>query len=253
MSPISIIIPCFNGAATIARALQSCRAQPEIAQIFVVDDGSTDASASIVRTYAMHDDRIRLLQTGRHGGAARARNWAALHANTPLIAFLDAADEYLTDALAPALAHLERHPHAAAVRLDVEFAGFPLRITGHPDFERHAAVLSNTVPGSLVIRRSVFLSLGGFPMDEVFRRHGGEDGALSWVLSEIFEQCRLTDAKRVRVHYHGRIHAEAFLNIQMGFTQADPLVAGETLRASRAFLDAACANLRQLRAVEPVC
>ncbi|HEV3431844.1 MAG TPA: glycosyltransferase family A protein [Paraburkholderia sp.] len=251
MPSISIIIPCYNRAATLARALQSCKAQAEVAQIFVVDDGSTDATASTVRTYAMHDDRIRLLQTVRHGGAARARNWAALHANTPFVAFLDADDEYLSGALSAALAHLEQHPHAAAVRLDAEFAGFPSRIVQHPAFERHAAVLSNTVSSSLVIRRNAFLSLGGFPMDEVFRRHGGDDGALSWVLSDIFDQRRLSDAKRVRVHYHDRIHAEDFLNIQMGFAQADQQVADETLRASRAFLDAARANLRQLRAFGP--
>ncbi|MBB3255798.1 glycosyltransferase involved in cell wall biosynthesis [Paraburkholderia bannensis] len=250
MSPISIIIPCYNGAATIARALQSClaqSAQSDIAQIFVVDDGSTDASASIVRTYAMRDDRIRLLQTVSNGGAARARNWAALHASTPLIAFLDADDEYLPGALAAAQAHLAQRPQDAAVRLDVEFAGFPSRLTQHADFERITAILSNTVPSSLVIRRGVYLSLGGFPMDEVFRRHGGEDGALSWVLSEVFAQSRLSDAKRVRMHYHDGIHAERFMNIQMGFTQADPVAGEQTMRASQAYLDAAAANLRQLR------
>ncbi|WP_322068357.1 glycosyltransferase family 2 protein [Paraburkholderia bannensis] len=252
MSLISIVIPCFNGAATIARALQSGLSQPDVAQIIVVDDGSTDASASIVRTYAMHDSRIRLLQTVRNGGPARARNWAALHASTPFIAFLDADDEYVPGALGPALDYLAQHPGAAAVRLDVEFVGFPTRLTRHPDFARCAAVLSNTVPGSLVMRRSVFLALGGFPMDEVFRRHGGEDGALSWALSEIFAQHRLTDAKRVRMHYHDGIHAEDFMNIQMGFAQGDPLAANETVSASRAFLAAALANLRQLQTVELV-
>ncbi|MBN3858237.1 MULTISPECIES: glycosyltransferase family 2 protein [unclassified Paraburkholderia] len=248
MSLISIIIPCYNGAATIARALQSSLAQAEAAQILVVDDGSIDASASIVRTYGMHEPRIRLLQTVSKGGAARARNWGALHASTPLIAFLDADDEYLPGALAAASAHLQAHPQEAAVRLNVEFADFPQRLTRHPDFERHAAVLSNTVPGSLVMRRSVFLSLGGFPMDDVFRRHGGEDGALSWVLGEIFEQRRLTDAKHVRMHYRGGIYPERFLNIQMGYAEADPVEHEATLRASRAFLDAAYTNLRQLRA-----
>lgn len=250
MSSISIIIPCYNGAATIARALQSCLAQSDIAQVFVVDDASIDASASIVRTYTMLDDRVRLLQTLRKGGAARARNWAALHASSALIAFLDADDEYLPDALAAAQAHLAHKPQDAAVRLDVELAGFPAHIVRHPDFERCAAVLANTVPSSLVIRRNVFLSLGGFPMDEVFRRYGGEDGAFSWVLSEVFAQSRLTDAKRVRMHYHDGIHAERFLNIQMGFTQADPIAAAETMRASQAFLDSAVDNLRQLRSVE---
>src|ERR1700753_2091383 len=48
MISLSIIIPCFNGATTLARALESCVTQPEATQIVVVDDGSTDASAAVV-------------------------------------------------------------------------------------------------------------------------------------------------------------------------------------------------------------
>lgn len=250
MSPISIIVPCFNGAATLARALESCLAQPEATRILVVDDGSTDASASIVRVHALRDARVRLLQMASNSGAARARNWAALHATTPLIAFLDADDEYLPGALAAAHAHMEQHPHEAAIRLDVEYAGFPERLTTHPDFGKYAAVLSNTVPSSLVIRRSAFLTLGGFPMDEFFRRHGGEDGAFSWTLREIFGQRRFTGAKQVRMHYHAGIHAERFLNIQMGFVEADPATTAETVRCSKAFLDAAIESVRQVRALD---
>ena len=250
MSPISVIIPCFNGAATLARALESCLVQPEVAQIFVVDDASSDASASIARVFAMRDARVRLLQMASNGGAARARNWAVLHAVTPLVAFLDADDEYLPGALAAAHAYLEQHSHETAIRLDVEYVGFPDRLTTHPDFEQYAAVLSNTVPSSLVIRRSAFLALGGFPMDDFFRRHGGEDGAFSWTVREIFGQRRFTGAKQVRMHYHVGIHAERFLNIQMGFTEADPATAAETVRCSQAFLDAARESVRQLRALD---
>ncbi|WP_433704077.1 glycosyltransferase family 2 protein [Paraburkholderia sacchari] len=250
MSPISIIIPCFNGAATLSRALESCLVQPEAAQIFVVDDGSTDSSASIARAHALREPRVRLLQMTVNGGAARARNWAALHALTPLLAFLDADDEYLPGALAAAHAHLEQHPREAAIRLDVDYVGFPGRLTSHPDFEKYATVLSNTVPSSLVIRRSAFLALGGFPMDDFFRRQGGEDGAFSWALREIFGQRRFTGQKQVRMHYHDGIHAERFLNIQMGFVQADPATTAETVRCSQAFLDAALASVQQMRALD---
>ncbi|HKT95113.1 MAG TPA: glycosyltransferase family A protein [Paraburkholderia sp.] len=250
MSPISIIIPCFNGAATLARALESCLAQSEAAQILVVVDASSDASASITRVFAMRDARVRLLQVASNGGAARARNWAALHAATPLLAFLDADDEYLPGALAAAQAHLEQHPHEAAIRLDVDYVGFPERLTKHPDFEKCAAVLSNTVPSSLVIRRSAYLALGGFPMDEFFRRNGGEDGAFSWTLREIFGQRRFTGAKQVRMHYHTGIHAERFLNSQMGFTETDPASTAETVRCSQAFLDGARESVRQMRALD---
>jgi glycosyltransferase involved in cell wall biosynthesis len=247
MVPITVIVPCYNGAATLLRALESCLAQPEATQILVVDDESTDASASIARVWTLRESRIRLLQTGSKGGAARARNWAVLHATTPLIAFLGATDEYLPGALAAAHSHLEAHPREASIRLDVDFVGFPTRLTSHPDFSQYAAVLSNTVPSSLVIRRNAFLALGGFPADEIFRRLGGEDGAFSWALQEVFGQYRLIDTKRVRMHYHAGIHAERFLNAMLGFEEPDPVARDETMRCSKVFRDSAVANMAQLR------
>ena len=222
MLPISIIIPCYNSAPTLARALVSAIAQREAAQILVVDDGSTDKSAEIVFRHARLDTRVHLLQMPTNSGAASARNWGALHASAPVLAFLDADDEYLPGALAAASAWLEKSPQEAVVRLDVEFAGFPESVLAHPDFATKAAALSNTVPSSLVIRRCAYLALGGFPMDDFFRQYGGEDGALAWALHETFGQHRLDDQKRVRMHYHEGIHAERFFRIQTGLDTPDP-------------------------------
>ncbi|WP_296662938.1 glycosyltransferase family A protein [Paraburkholderia sp.] len=249
MLPISIIVPCYNSAPTLARALDSCIAQREAVQILVVDDGSTDASAEIVFGYARHDTRVHLLQMPMNSGAARARNWGALHATAAVLAFLDADDEYMPGALADAGAWLDQHPQEAAIRLDVEFAGFPESVLAHPDFPMHAATLSNTVPSSLVIRRSAFLALGGFPIDDFFRQYGGEDGALSWALRETFGQRRLEDAKRVRMHYHYNIHAERFFRIQAGLQTPDPGDSAAVVQCSRQFLDNALAAVKQLRAL----
>jgi glycosyltransferase involved in cell wall biosynthesis len=247
MTPVSIIIPCYNGAATLARALQSCRIQPEAAQIIVVDDGSADASADIVAQIGRVDARVGLLRMPYNGGAARARNWGAMHASHSLLAFLDADDEYLPGALTAASAFLAQNPEEVSVRLDVEYAGFPADIVGHADFDRHAATLSNTVPSSLVIRRAVYAALGGFPMDDAFRRIGGEDGAFSWALREIFGNRRLDDVKRVRMHYHAGIHAERYFRIVLGMRKPDPADLEDAFRFSRQFLDTARAGIEQLR------
>ncbi len=246
MLPISVIVPCYNGAQTLARALDSCMAQREAAQILVVDDASTDASADIVFGYARHDARVQLLQMPMNGGPARARNWGALHASAPVLAFLDADDEYLPGALAGAAAHLAQFPQEAAVRLDVEFVGFPEALVAHPDFASHAAALSNTVPSSLVIRRPVYLALGGFPMDDFFRQYGGEDGALSWALREIFGQRRLEDARRVRMHHHEGIHAERYFRIQLGLHTPDPGDVAAILQGSQQYLEQAIAAVKAL-------
>ncbi|RFU43705.1 glycosyltransferase family A protein [Paraburkholderia sp. DHOC27] len=249
MLPISIIVPCYNAAATLARTLESCLIQPEAAQIIVVDDGSADDSMAIVRQYGERDARVGLLPMPVNGGAARARNWGALHADQPLLAFIDADDEYFPAALAAASLYLEQHPAEAAIRLDVEFSGFPADITTHSAFDSLGATLSNTVPSSLVIRRAAFAALGGFPMDAFFRRNGGEDGAFSWALRELFGNQRLVDSKRVRMHYHARIHAERYFRIFMGMQQARPEDVAESFRLSEVFVEAAKANLAQLRAL----
>lgn len=252
MPPISIIIPCYNAAPTLARALASCLIQPDAAQILVVDDGSTDQSAEIVAHVGTQDARVSLLRMPANGGAARARNWAALHASHELLAFIDADDEYLPGALATASAFLAQNPAEVSIRLNVDYVGFPAELTDHADFPMHAATLSNTVPSSLVIRRAVFAALGGFPMDELFRRSGGEDGAFSLGLREIFGNPRLDDAKRVRMHYHPGIHAERFLRIMMGLHEPPPDDVANALRHSSQYAETAYAGIAQLRAARVV-
>ena len=249
-SAICIIVPCYNAAATLARALESCRLQPEVAQIIVVDDGSTDTSADLALQYARTDSRIALLRMPCNGGAAQARNWGALHASHDLLAFLDADDEYQPGALAAANTFLAQNPHQVSVRLDVEYVGFPAEITSHPDFAHHAQTLSNTVPSGLVVRRAVYGALGGFPMDEAFRRIGGEDGAFSWALRELFGNPRLADAKRVRMHYHPGIHAERYFRIAFGWLTPDPADVDDAFRFSRQFLDRAIAGVIQLQGAQ---
>jgi glycosyltransferase involved in cell wall biosynthesis len=250
MLPISVIVPCYNAEQTLARTLDSCVAQPEAAQIIVVDDGSQDGSNDIVARYAQHHPHIELLRMPYNGGASRARNWGAMHALHPLLAFIDADDEYLPGALGAAAAFLHAHAALPSLRFDVEFCGFPADITGHPQFDEHAATLSNTVPSSLVIRRSVYAAFGGFPLDDVFRRHGGEDGALSLALLNIFGNPRLSDRKRVRMHYHPTIHAERYFRISMGMIDAPDELVASTRDVSWAFVRRAYAAIGELRGFE---
>ncbi len=69
-----------------------------------------------------------LLQMPMNGGAARARNWGAMHATQPVLAFIDADDEYAPGALSVASGFLKQIPSAASIRLDVEYTGFPAEI-----------------------------------------------------------------------------------------------------------------------------
>ena len=84
--PVSIIIPTFNGAARIAKCLEAIlnlRTNREV-EIVVVDDGSTDATAEVVRSYS----GVRLI-TQTNSGPAAARNRGALEARSRILIFTD--------------------------------------------------------------------------------------------------------------------------------------------------------------------
>jgi len=98
---VSVLIPAYNAAACIERAIASVLAQAERRfEILVVDDASSDATASLVEAAAAHDGRIRLLRTERNGGPGAARNVGLAHASGEWIAPLDADDRFLPGRLA---------------------------------------------------------------------------------------------------------------------------------------------------------
>jgi glycosyltransferase involved in cell wall biosynthesis len=95
-SLVSIIIPCFNGAAYIRQAIESAINQTySYTDIIVVDDGSTDESLDIIQSYG---DRIQV-ETGPNRGAQAARNCGIQLARGEFIKFLDADDVLLHDCL----------------------------------------------------------------------------------------------------------------------------------------------------------
>jgi len=90
----SIIIPAFNSAATLARAIESVLMQSWPAyEIIVVDDGSTDATAEVARQFG---DTLTLIQQA-NSGVSVARNIGAAAATGDWLAFLDADDSYTID------------------------------------------------------------------------------------------------------------------------------------------------------------
>lgn len=89
---VSVIVPAYNGVRTIERTLRSISAQTySNLEIIVVDDGSVDETASIVRNYSALDVRVRLVQQENLGVAA-ARNAGLRDCHGQFVAFIDADD-----------------------------------------------------------------------------------------------------------------------------------------------------------------
>ena len=90
---ICVVIPAFNSERTIERALASVASQtlrPE--QIIVVDDASTDNTATVAQSFA--GAKVEVVRLPEPLGASGARNVGIRHANADLVAFLDADDEW---------------------------------------------------------------------------------------------------------------------------------------------------------------
>lgn len=106
MTPVSILIPCYNKRAYVAAAIDSALAQTHPCEVIVVDDGSTDGSLDEVRRF---DGRIRW-ETGANRGGSAARNRALELAGGTYIQFLDADDILPPDKIARQLATLSDAP-----------------------------------------------------------------------------------------------------------------------------------------------
>lgn len=110
---VSVVIPLYQKASTIRRAIESVQRQ-SVAEIelIVVDDGSTDSGPDIVLKLAEHDRRISLIRRP-NGGPGAAKNTGLRAATAPLITFLDADDEWEPHFLASGTGALESHSECA--------------------------------------------------------------------------------------------------------------------------------------------
>jgi GT2 family glycosyltransferase len=106
---ISVIIPTFNRAWSLGRAVDSVLAQTVApAEIIVVDDGSTDHTAKVLADY---ENRITVL-TQANAGVSSARNTGIRHSTGELVALLDSDDAWKPGKLACQAAFFKAHPDA---------------------------------------------------------------------------------------------------------------------------------------------
>lgn len=121
MAKFSVVIPLYNKEPHIQRALNSVVNQTiQDFEIIVINDGSTDKSADVVKSFS--DARIRLINQ-KNAGVSAARNRGIDEAKSELIAFLDADDEWMPDYLETILRLREKYPYAGlyATSLKTEF------------------------------------------------------------------------------------------------------------------------------------
>ena len=211
---VSVIIPAFNSADTLSRAIDSVQAQTHTAdEIIVVDDCSSDATRDIVASYGSKIKSIGLLEKR---GAAGARNAGVRAAKGDAVAFLDADDEWLPKKLQRQVELLNSSPRISFVACAASLisqTGVDLGdiYRGHPvatGSESWRALLSYNfiaTPTVLAWRRHV-VGVGGF--DESLKI--GEDQDL-WIKLALAGDFDYVPESLVRVHSReNSLSAEAF-------------------------------------------
>lgn len=170
---ISVIIPAFNAADYISRAVQSVLVQTRLAdEIIVVDDGSTDDTYALVARFGAP---VRLIAQANRGVSA-ARNRGLDSAHGDYVLFLDADDEILPRSLELLGRYLDEHSEADAVYSDgyfIDSSGRPImRFSEHRAGNFTGRILDQMVLyANLIIAKSCLYRLGcltdhGFRFDE---------------------------------------------------------------------------------------
>ena len=189
---ISVVISLYNKEDTIKRAIESVFNQSVLpSELIIVDDGSSDKSAEIVKKIQEKKSCVKLIQQ-RNKGVATARNAGVKHVKTSVVSFLDADDEWMPGYIENLLKLMNQSPNADFYSLRYRYykdgnylvpnVSLPDHFIGIvPDFisvytKGYGLICSSTAN----FKTRFFRKVGGFPEGE----HSGEDIYL-WIKSAL--------------------------------------------------------------------
>lgn len=190
---VSVVIPAYNAARVIEPTLRSVMGQTHRAlDIVVVDDGSKDGTAELVRILAAEDGRIRLVQQP-NGGVCAARNRGIVESKADYVALLDADDLWAPTKVEKQLAALAKAgPRAGFCYTQFVFVDGDGRITGidpapRPEGEVLREICSRNFVGhgsSALVPKKVLEEVGMFDLDQI---QGCEDLRLYFRIAERYD------------------------------------------------------------------
>ncbi len=171
MASVSVIIPTFNRAYLVPRAIASVLSQTlSDYEIIVVDDGSTDGTPSSLLSFGTH---IRVITHPLRLGVSAARNAGVKATTSPFIAFLDSDDYWLPKKLAEQLSFFLEHPEAVACQTQEKWIRKGLAVNPKKKHLKPSGnIFSQSLrlclvsPSAVMLRRSVLEEVGLF--DETF-------------------------------------------------------------------------------------
>lgn len=169
MSFFSVIIPTYNRAHTLERALKSVlRQRFTDYDIWVVDDGSTDQTAQVLKLYA---DKINVFQTENKGVSA-ARNLGIQNSTGKWLAFLDSDDEWLEEKLQKQYEFIQHNPETPLVHGEEIWIRNGVRVNPKNKHKKFGGKIFSKClplclisPSAAVLKRELFTEVGYFRED----------------------------------------------------------------------------------------
>lgn len=173
---ISVVVPLYNHANYIEEAIRSVfRQRLKPAEVIVVDDGSTDASAEVMARICQAHPEV-VFWSHPNQGAHHTINTGIHRATGEFVAILNSDDAYHPDRFSECLKIFERHPDVAAVATGLAFLDDAGRKIDNPWYEQSKAFYAESrdlalalingnffmTTSNLIVRRSVFQEIGYF-------------------------------------------------------------------------------------------
>ena len=191
MSKVSIVVPCFNQEAFVAEALDSVSSQTyRDWECVVVDDGSTDNSAGIIRSRIGNDTRFIYIRKD-NGGVSSARNLGFALATGDYLLPLDADDKLHPTFLQRVIACFAEHPQTDLVHCKTRLFGARNKIWRLPSYSYEKLLWQNMLVNSSVFRRDSFARSSGYSERMA---HGFEDWEFYLRLLNPGSQVRFIDS-----------------------------------------------------------
>ena len=170
MTDISVIIPTYDRASKVIRALASVLYQTFTDyEVIVVDDGSRDRTSDCLASLACH---IRYLRHHSNLGVSAARNTGIKASRSPFITFLDSDDYWLPEKLSVQMDFFRQHPGAVACQTEEVWIRNGIRVNPRRkhlkpsgDIFESSLKLCLVSPSSVMLRRSLFSEVGLFDED----------------------------------------------------------------------------------------
>lgn len=232
MEKVSVIIPTYNREKTILRALQSVLDQTySNLEVLVIDDGSTDGTANIVK--GIGDDRLKYIVLEKNGGPSNARNIGVQMAEGEWIAFQDSDDCWHKNKIEKQIAYINNNPEYALIycmSMNYFQNGETMIVPPQPlppimEGKMLSTLLKRNVidTPTMLMRKQCFLTVGGFDVtykaleDWEFMIRFAKKYEIGYVSEILMDSYMLDDgvSSNVGAYYEARCKMLAEYKIEM--------------------------------------